>query len=316
MMLSFFKQKVFPIGIDMGSETLKMAQLVHDGENLRVIAGTKDDLPPDIKPGTSQWQHWVIKTIRQMISQGTFKGRKVITALPSEDVFIDQIKVPRVPDEKLRDAVLGKIAGRLPFESKDALVQFVVTNAAAETDVLVMATDHIKVDRHLAIYEKAGLQVQTIGVWPLAMVAGYTSFFGRRRSDAEVTVLLLEIGANFTKVAICRHKQLMFARLIAIGMKQLENEDTVNRLVLELLSCARYFEGSIKGAHIDRLIFFGGQTTDKSLCQSIAHLAQQLHVPAQIGDVLAAVEMTQPGKNFERRGSQVNWTSSFGLSLS
>ena len=73
--------------MDMGSETLKMAQLVHDGEGLRVIAGTKDDLPPDIKPGTSQWQHWVIKTIRQMISQGTFKGRKVITALPVERCF-------------------------------------------------------------------------------------------------------------------------------------------------------------------------------------------------------------------------------------
>ena len=91
--------------------------------------------------------------------------------------------MPRIAEDKIRDAVLGKIAGRLPFESKDALVQFVVTNAAAETDVLVMATERTKVDRHLAIYEKAGLQVQSIGVWPLAMVACYTNFFGRRRSD-------------------------------------------------------------------------------------------------------------------------------------
>ena len=71
----------------------------------------------------------------------------------------------------------------------------------------------------------------------------------------------------------------------------------VNRLVLELLSCARYFEGSVKGSHIDRLIFFAGQATDKKLCGNIAHLAQQLHVPAQIGDVLAAVELSsKPGK--------------------
>ena len=44
MMLSFLKRKVFPIGVDMGSETLKMAQLVQDGERIRVTAGTKDDL--------------------------------------------------------------------------------------------------------------------------------------------------------------------------------------------------------------------------------------------------------------------------------
>ena len=315
-MLSFLKRKVFPIGVDMGSETLKMAQLIQDSEGLRVIAGTKDDLPPDVKLGTSQWQHWVIKTIRQMIAQGTFKGRKVVTAVPVDEVFIDQIKVPRTTDDKLKDAVLAKIAGKLPFESKDALVQFVVTNAAAETDVLVMATERTKVDRHLAIYEKVGLQIQAIGVWPLAMVSGYTNFFGRRKSDEEITVMLLEVGANFTKVAICRHKNLLFARLLTIGIKQLTTEDMVKRLTLELMSCARYFEGAAKGAHIDRLIFLAGQSTDKNLCQSIVQLAQHLHVPAQIGDVLAAVEMTQPGKSFERRGSNVNWTSSFGLSLS
>jgi type IV pilus assembly protein PilM len=316
MMLSFLKRKVFPIGVDMGSETLKMAQLIQDSEGLRVIAGTKDDLPPDVKLGTSQWQHWVIKTIRQMIAQGTFKGRKVVTAVPVDEVFIDQIKVPRTTDDKLKDAVLAKISGKLPFESKDALVQFVVTNAAAETDVLVMATERTKVDRHLAIYEKAGLQIQAIGVWPLAMVSGYTNFFGRRKSDEEITVMLLEVGANFTKVVICRHKNLLFARLLTIGIKQLTSEDMVKRLTLELMSCARYFEGAAKGAHIDRLIFLAGQSTDIDLCKSIVQLAQHLHVPAQIGDVLAAVEMTQPGKSFERRGSNVNWTSSFGLSLS
>jgi hypothetical protein len=182
--------------------------------------------------------------------------------------------------------------------------------------VLVMATERTKVDQHLAIYEKAGLQIQSIGVWPLSMVACYTSFFGRRRSDADTTVMLLEVGANFTKAVVCRHKNLLFARLVPIGVKRLENEEMINRLVLELTSCARYFEGSIKKAHIDRLIFLSGQTTEKNLCSNIVQLAQHLHVPAQIGDVLAAVELSQPGKNFERRGSHVNWTSSFGLSLS
>jgi type IV pilus assembly protein PilM len=315
-MLSFLKRKVFPIGIDMGSETLKMAQLVHDGEKLHVIAGTKEDVPADIKAGTSQCQHWVIKTIRQMLAQGTFKGRKVVTALPVDEVFVDQIKVPRCPEDKLRDAVLAKISGKLPFESKDALVQFVVTNATSETDVLVMATERTKVDRHLAIYEKAGLQVQSIGVWPLAMVASYTNFFGRRRSDVDVTVMLLEVGANFTKAAVCRHKQLLFARLLPIGVKHLANEETAKRLVLELSSCARYFEGAAKGSHIDRLIFLSGQSADEDLCRNVVQLAQHLQIPAQIGDVLAAVELKQPGGSFERRGSNVNWTTSFGLSLS
>ena len=53
----------------------------------------------------------------------------------------------------------------------------------------------------------------------------------------------------------------------------------VNRLVLELTSCARYFEGSVKGVHIDRLIFLAGQTTEKNLCSNIVQLA----TPARAG---------------------------------
>lgn len=316
MMLSFLKRKVFPIGVDMGSETLKMAQLIEDSEKVRVLAGTKDDLPPEMKLGSSQWQHWVIKTIRQMLAQGTFKGKKVVTALPVNEVFIDQLKIPRTPEEKLRETVIAKVSGKLPFESKDALVQFVVTNVNSEIDVLVMATERTKVDQHLAIYEKAGLEVQSIGVWPLAMVASYANFFGRRRSDADTTVMLLEIGANFTKSVICRQKQLLFARLLPIGGKHLVNEETVKRLVLELTSCARYFQQAAKDSRIGRLIFLAGQGADRELCGSIVELAQHLEVPAQIGDVLAAVDLSEEGKSFERRGSHVNWTSSFGLSLS
>jgi type IV pilus assembly protein PilM len=316
MMLSFFKRKLFPIGVDMGSTTLKMAQLAYDGKKLHVIAGTKDDVPDDIKVGSSQWQHWVIKTMKQMLAQGTFKGRNVITAMPADDVFIDQIKVPRTAEEKLQETVLSKIAGKLPFESKDALVQHVVTNTASEMDVLVMATERTKVDRHLAIYEKVGLHVQTIGVWPLAMTASYTHFFGRRRSDADVTAMLLEVGANLTKVVICRHSHLLFARLVPMGIKQLENEEVAKKLVLELASSARYFEGAVKGAHVQRLIFLAGQAADKNLCGSVVQLAQHLQVPAQIGDVLAAVELVQQqGRTPERRGSHVNWTNSFGLGL-
>ena len=80
-------------------------------------------------------------------------------------------------------------------------------------------------------------------------------------------VMLLEVGANFTKAVICRHNHLLFARLVPIGGKALASEEAVKRLVQELASCARYFEESAKDSRIGRLIFLAGQAIGQGIVQ-------------------------------------------------
>jgi len=80
-------------------------------------------------------------------------------------------------------------------------------------------------------------------------------------------------------------------------------------------------------AQIERLIFLSGQNVDKEMCVTIA---KQLEIPAQMGDCLAAVKITDArrlggdrerdkgslGTPIDRRNCQVNWAIAFGLSLS
>jgi Tfp pilus assembly PilM family ATPase len=316
-MVWFLNNQVCPIGVDMGSKHIKLAQLSQNEDGIAVLAAARETKPEDIDGASSTYQRWAIKTIRDMISQGVFKGKKVITALPASDIFIDQVKVSRVTDEQMRPAVLSKVESHLPFDPAGALVQFIIINPGSECDVLVLATERTKVDRHLAIYEQAGLNVQAISLWPLAMVSAYTSFFGRRRSDLESVVLLLEMGANCAKIVICRHSELLFARLVPIGMNHLTSQEMLKRLVHEIVSCVRYFDSTMRGIKLDRLLFLTGQGTDKDLCEAVVQLAQHLQIPAQIGDVLAAVHVGDPDTHaVERRNCTINWTAAFGLSLS
>jgi Tfp pilus assembly PilM family ATPase len=246
--------------------------------------------------------------------------------MPTSELFIDYVKMPKIENHKLEDAVFSKIKQKLPFEpvKENIMTQYIPME---NDNLLVIAAERKIIDRHLAIYEEAGLSIKSIGVWPTAMANCYIRFFGRRRSDHDSIVMLICIETNYTNVVMCRHKNLLFARSISIGLSQLDKEKTLNRLILELTACRRQFTSMYQKANIERLIFLSGNTVDREICTEIA---KQLEMPAQVGDCLAATEITNPsrldtesegdknssGKPIDRRNCQVNWTIPFGLSLS
>jgi len=335
-MFKFSKNRAYSIGVDIGEDNLKLVQLGDNGKGISLIAGSSENLPKGMKPGSGQWQRWAIETIRQLSALGDFHGKEVIAAMPTRELFIDHIKMPKADNSKLEDVIFSKIKQKLPFEpiQENTMIQYIQME---DDNVLVMATERKIIDRHLAIYEKASLAIKSMGVWPIALANCYTGFFGRRKSDLEAIVILVCIEANYTNVVICRHKNLLFARSISIGLSQLDNEKAVNRLVLELTACRRQFASMYPKAHIERLIFLSSRAVDKDLCVTIA---KQLEIPAQMGDCLAAVEIADTcrlgpdsksdekatigkprhskglGKPIDRRNCQVNWATAFGLSLS
>lgn len=326
LMFRLLKKHAYSIGVDIGDDGLKLVQLGDNGKGISLIAGSSENLPKDLKPGSGKWQRWAIDTLCQLTSNGYFQGKEVIAAMPSRELFIDQMRMPKADESKLEDVIFSKIKQRLPFEpiQENTLMKYI---AMEDNNVLVMATERKIIDRHLAIYEKAGLAIKSIGVWPVALANCYTRFFGRRKSDLEVIVMLVCIEADCTNVVICRHKNLLFARSISTGLSQLGNKKAVNTLVLELTACRRHFASMHPRAQIERMIFLSGQNVDKDMCVTIA---KQLEIPAQMGDCLAAVEITDArrlggdckrdedssGTPIDRRNCQVNWAIAFGLSLS
>jgi len=330
------RAKCGAIGVDMGDDILKVAQLGTNEKGIKLIAGGSETRPKNVKRGSSDWQRWAIETIRRLTANGRFRGRDIIAALPPSEVFIDHIKMPKIKgqfpnvrkyvwgspllaknrkerpdcDDRLRDVLLSKIKQKLPFGPDDAMIRYVPTE---EDNALVVATERKKIDRHLAIFEKANLRINSLAAWPTALTNCYIRFFGRRKADVEAIVMLLDIQANCTNLVICRHRNLLFARSIPTGANRLDDEKIITRLALELTACRQYFYSIYRKAQIERLIFLSGQAVDRDICTKIA---KQLEIPAQMGDCLKAVEIPQPcGCGIDRRGCKFSWATAFGLSL-
>ena len=71
-MLWFLKGRAYPIGVDMGRDSLKLAQLGNNGKGIHLIAGGSENRPADVEPGSGDWQRWAIEAIRRLIAKGRF----------------------------------------------------------------------------------------------------------------------------------------------------------------------------------------------------------------------------------------------------
>jgi len=320
-MFGMNSKKICPIGVDLGSGYLRVVQLGQNGQGLYLQSAALQAVPDDIDYQTPAWQHWAANTTRELIRENDFRGKAVVTALPSDSLFIDPIKIPRSSLKQIDEIIPQKIQKRLPFPVADALFQHVVIDAGEKNnaeivDVLAISTSREDINRHLAIYEKAKLDIAGISIWPTAMVKSFTNFFCRRENEQGTTALLLNVGTNHTNIVITRGSNLLFARAVTIGYIQLEKGQMVQRLFSEIDACLQYFGDSAATAPIGRIVFLAGTGASRTLCDKLAGLAQKMQVAAQIGDVLCAVEINHgPECLVDRRNCKVDWATAFGLSL-
>ncbi len=329
-----------PIGVDIADDAVKVVQLANNGKGAVLLAADSRNCPEQIKPGSTEWQRWAISAISELTANGRFRGKSVAAAIAPRDVFIDHIRMPPSPEgsantrtggtkqhseQMQQNFIVSKIKQKLPFEADQAMIKYIPTE---DDNAIVIATERKKIDRHLAIYERANLQISSISVWPMAITNTYVKFFGRRKSDIEAVVMLLDMEPARTNMVICRHVNLLFAHSISIGTNQLgadsdesssgkQNDEMTARLILELTGCRRHFSSMYRKARIERLIFLSDHFADKIVCTAIA---KQLELPAQMGDCLAAVRIPEStnanGPGIDRRECQINWATAFGLGLS
>jgi Tfp pilus assembly PilM family ATPase len=127
-MIGLAKKTVYPAGIDLNSDYLKVSQLGIKDKGLYLNAAAIEARPEDINFGSGDWQRWVVGTAKKMFSRGGFSGKGVIASIPSENIFIEHIKVRCAPsDEGLEKAVFEKITSKLPFNSSGSMINYVVT---------------------------------------------------------------------------------------------------------------------------------------------------------------------------------------------
>ncbi len=237
-MFGFLKKWVAPnanpIGVDFGTDCLRLAQVqVLDGEP-RIIAAASADVPSHIRNDPAARSSFFIETTRDLLAQGNFRGRQAILALPAAQMFIQHLRLAKMDEEATRKALPWEARGKLPIDPSHALIRHTIAgeiyqDSEPRNEVILMAAARETVNAMLAAASKAKLDVIGMNVEPMAVVDCFGHIY-RRKTDKTAVVCFIDIGFKSTRAIIAEGSKILFARTIAVG------GDHFNRSVAQALS--------------------------------------------------------------------------------
>lgn len=221
---NWFAPRVNPIGVDFGSDCLRLAQVQYVGNECRLIAAASADVPSHVRHNTQARLEFFVDTTRDLLAQGKFRGRQAVLALPIASMHIQHVRMARMDDAETKKALPWEARGKIPIEPTQALLRHLVAGEVYQdqeprNEVIVMAAAKDFINQLLASAAKARLDVVGMNVEPKATVDCFRHVY-RRKGDAEATNCFLDIGLTSSRAIIARGDQILFARIIPFGGEQ------------------------------------------------------------------------------------------------
>lgn len=413
-----------PIAIDFGVSALKVLQLTA-GDPPSLVAAACLPTPENFLGDAAKRFEFQFKALPKLVRSVGFKGKRAMCAIPAAQMFCKHMQFPRSESVDVAELARQAVAQALTC-SMDALIyrHVVVEGANAgsgpaapgvKQEVICMAASRQFVGQLMQSIRDSKLE--PVGMHPecLAAMRAFEPI-NRREGDAKIATLYLDIALGSTKAWILHGNDLVFAKTIAVGGRDLDlavarslecdlstarsrrlnaavlvaeavkaaavartAETTTGGLAMlaaamakesdggvvespngaatateadrragahapgltrdvarqtpapvappdfdvreplemmtdEIAGCLRYHQGLFAGRRIDRVIFMGGESRHRGLCQ---HIARRVKAPAHVADPLARMARTgrEPCHGVDFGAMQPGWTTVFGLGM-
>jgi len=236
-----FARRCSPIGVDLGSRSVKLIQFDADGQ--RLVESSRWDLPAgdaeEIAPEeqAAQWS----EAISQARKGHRFRGREATICLSARELFVQNIRVPKSDDAHLDVLVRQEAASRIPFDIAQAEIRFVPATdvrqgEVTKREIILLACHRPVLERIIAVVEQAGLQPVAIDVEPACLLRCYSRQF-RRDEDRQSRAMYVHMGSSNTVVVIAHGEDALFVKYIDLGGQHM-NEAVSRSLKLALPEAA------------------------------------------------------------------------------
>ena len=225
-MFRLTKAQVLPIGVDIGSDSVKMLQLEVVDNALSVVAAARQTLTEEARTGSlDQRLAIAADAVRQMLKQDAFTGREVVLSVPRELVHVKNLRMPPIPANELAAAVDFEARNVFPFDTTTAQIRHlpageVRQGSESRQEVIVLAAKNDELDSFVERFHNVGAIVASVDVEPCALYRGIERFIRRREDEQDVHVVV-DIGCRQTLIVIGRGRDICFVKTINMGGEQL-----------------------------------------------------------------------------------------------
>ena len=173
MPLRIIRGGTLPIGVDLGSFSLKMAQLRYVNQGLDLLAADSTKIPTPCRNDSSRRMEFLSHSIHTILKSKTFTSRQCVLSLPASDTYVQHVKIPRLPAQDIPKALQWELRGKLPFDVEEAVIRHIVAgetfgDGEAKQEVIVVAASKSVLNACLTMVHRAKLAIVGINIEPCA----------------------------------------------------------------------------------------------------------------------------------------------------
>jgi type IV pilus assembly protein PilM len=169
----------------------------------------------------------VRQALTSQLRSTQFKGRDVVLSLNAQRLFIQNVRLPRLPDDEMLKVVRWEAEERLPEDFGDAEVRHLVAGdvrsptAAGEgsevrREVILLACRRKELHELVDLLESLRLRPIAIDV-PACALARTSQTFLRRRADEQTSFLFIDMGAGASTAVVTRGSEILLIKPLPIG---------------------------------------------------------------------------------------------------
>lgn len=214
------KKKQGIVGIDIGSSSIKLVEIIHTDGGYRLARVARKSLERGtISKGLMNNSSAVTQCIKDLIKESGCKTKTAAMALSGYSVIITKATFREMAEDELRRIVRDEARNYLPIDSIedyyfDIHVLGANANNAEQNDVIIAAAKHDVIAEYRSAVESAGLRLVLMDVDAFALETAYEENYDFSEEDV---FALVHIGAAMTNINIVRGGKSVFTRNILMG---------------------------------------------------------------------------------------------------
>jgi type IV pilus assembly protein PilM len=219
-MSAMFRTKT-PIGVDIGSHSIKVVQLRQSGDHFELEHfGVAEIYPNGEHPGDAREQQAAkIGALKRALEKSGIKTKQSVSAVCGESIIVRYLQLPEMPEDELKKALQWEAEEYIPFRLTEVNIDSMILGKVPDADhpkmdVLLVSAKKDLVEQHVQILRGAGLEPKIVDVDSFAFLNCYET---NHRPAAGECVALVNIGGEITSINIFNNGVSRFSRDIMFG---------------------------------------------------------------------------------------------------
>ncbi len=208
------------VGVDIGAHSIKVCELSGTPGKLKIekfgmfTLSEATLIEDEVQKPTE-----IIEGVLDAFSKSGIKSKLICFGLFGPNTMTKRLNVPEGSREEIEDHVMWEVEQYITFGADDSMIDFTLLgeNEGGGRDAVVAAAKNDVVEGYIELFKEAKLQVKIVDLNVLAFSNTFEEVYGDNLEELSEGTLLLDYGAQSTKIVIYKRGGPIFTKEVPVG---------------------------------------------------------------------------------------------------